>query len=491
MHSTTAEGPAVAAQPRPKIDGGYVLGSVAQLLTAWWAYKSGLIRLADLRAWFALLEMKARRCRIEPGARARYTRVELGRLIGGSKRLATSSLNRLQAAGLVSPDPEHGVALAVSSDGIPGPLAGFWRALPKAPKRSRVPIPRRIVRWIARGASASQIATAVGTCVRCLYWRRDVLHPDGVIDPVGRVKCSWIADVFGLSLRAAKQARADLVRTGWLKRIPLDGEHWAAQRFGGRFAVDLTWSPDPDPQARADSAPRNRPKCAESAPPDSHGEPPSGTQNPEPASGPAGFSTPGEDPESPRPTLANIRPDDLPDTGRLLALHAQAVERGKASASEGGRLAFVGMAEHALRFGRDAVRLFAWMIRTQRWSFITEGDDEAARRRLRDFDQARRRAVAVEPVERIGQPPRNQAPTPPGLSDDAQVARAVLAVVQRRGVALDSFDVFRQTPQGPGWTRERWTAAVGELDAERWRHGQAAAQVSDYSPNPTLDNGRR
>jgi hypothetical protein len=53
----------------------------------------------------------------------------------------------------------------------------------------------------------------------------------------------------------------------------------------------------------------------------------------------------------PAPTLRNVRIEDLKDTGRLLDLHRQAIDRKLIGASESDRLEFVAAAEHALAVG--------------------------------------------------------------------------------------------------------------------------------------------
>ena len=64
---------ALPAKPR----GGYRIITAAILAAAWWAYRCKLIRLVDLRVWFAAHEMDARRCRIEPDLPCRFTLGEL------------------------------------------------------------------------------------------------------------------------------------------------------------------------------------------------------------------------------------------------------------------------------------------------------------------------------------------------------------------------------------------------------------------------------
>jgi len=60
---------------------------------------------------------------------------------------------------------------------------------------------------------------------------------------------------------------------------------------------------------------------------------------------------------SPPPRLAEVRPEDLVDAGRLLELHWQAAAKGLVGTSEADRLKFVAAAEHARAVGlRDAGR---------------------------------------------------------------------------------------------------------------------------------------
>ena len=77
-------------------------------------------------------------------------------------------------------------------------------------------VPRRILRLLAGGARPALIATTLGTLLRCLSRRRS-----GWVGR-GRVKASWIADVFGVDLRGVKAARLELVALGWLSPEPSD-----------------------------------------------------------------------------------------------------------------------------------------------------------------------------------------------------------------------------------------------------------------------------
>jgi hypothetical protein len=85
----------------------------------------------------------------------------------------------------------------------------------------------------------------------------------------------------------------------------------------------------------------------------------------------------------PPPTLRNIRPQDLKDTGRLLVLHTQAVRGGLLGGSEAERLTFVGLAQHVLTYRpANAGGLFRQLVVRRQFHFVTQEDEDAARRRL-------------------------------------------------------------------------------------------------------------
>src|SRR5262249_572545 len=56
----------------------------------------------------------------------------------------------------------------------------------------------------------------------------------------GTVKLSWIAQAFGVSLRAARYARAELVRLGWFGRDESSFQR-KMNRDGSYFRIDLAW----------------------------------------------------------------------------------------------------------------------------------------------------------------------------------------------------------------------------------------------------------
>lgn len=163
----------------------------------------------------------------------------------------------------------------------------------------------------------------------------------------------------------------------------------------------------------------------------------------------------------PPPTLRDVTPADLADVGRLLALWAQAQQRGWLSSSAADRLNVVAAAVHAQRIGQAPCRLFVALLRDRRWDVITQADEDTARAWLRTFRDG---------------PPRRAAPAP---------VAPLLASVVPRSVDADVVDAvqrglppaWRDRPflflklHDPTWTPARWAQAQAELT--QWRLLQA------------------
>jgi hypothetical protein len=449
----------VATAARKKPAGGFHLVPVVEVASAWWAYSEGLIRIADLRAWFACHEAKARRCSGKDREAPRFGLDEIRGLTGVPVAKLRGSIKRLEEAGLLSWSES---ALTFGTGHDLG--AGFTAFLSGLPNNARmVPVPRRIVRLIAGGSRPALIACILGHLLRCLYYR------NGLVEPKGRCKASWVSETFGVSLRRVKHARAELVRLGWL--LPEEAPQWALNRWGAWVSINLDWH-RLDGISNSKDEPKTAPPPAVSvpktAPPDSDKEPLRESNNQKPASGgPTGFSnSEGQGGENP-PTLRDVVPADLRDTGRLLTLHAEAVGLDLVGDSESGRLKFVAAAEHARVIGtRNPSGLFVRLVRGKLWHFLTQGDEDAARLRLKRhlFGEPRR--------EEPASPPPRPVFTVPTLSDDARMVQAVQNAANRAGFRGDAFYLLKR--ERPEWTRERWDAASHEMAGDR----QPAARVS-------------
>jgi hypothetical protein len=483
MSSSETKGePARREEPK----GGYEPISVVQLAMAWWAYCEGLIPKLGLRVYFACFELEIRR-RLS-GGKYQPSLDELRKLVGGQAAADTpgqgglrAALRQLQTLGLLRSCSKSEMTFAQSPDELRHEdLSGLWAMLAELPGSGRkIPVPRRILRRLAGGLSKSRTAVVIAHLMRCLFYRKG----EG-INPVGCCKASWIARVFGITERSVYDARKYLIdELGWL--IAQDNSQHILNRNGLWVTVNLAWGTG---EQKADAAPSSgqgdgplthaaeqettasthsengfSPPPAEnegqfSGPRENKNPLFEGSKNQKPASGgPAGvcIHDGGEDqtshPSAP-PTLRDIQPEDLKDTGRLLELHQEAVEREFISPSESDRMKFAAGAAHAQAVGAKPCKLFAWMVWGKRWEYITQADEDAARIRLKQHFHGIRREQPV---------PAPQAASAP-LSADALLARSVRAALQRAGYRGDPFPLLRR--EKPEWTRERWDQAVAELE---------------------------
>jgi hypothetical protein len=469
-----------AAEPQEitgAVAGGYRLIPVVQVAMVWWAYKRGLIRYIDLRTWFGCHELVARRCVVRPGEPVRYSAAELDGLVGGvGGKRREASLGRLQKAGLLTWS-SSAITFAASPDGLPtDDLAAFWSFFNAVPNHNRkLPVPRRTVREIAGGLKPVVVATMLGHLLRCVYlWK-------GAFEPEGCCKASWIAETFGVDVRGVKRARRHLACIGWLTLKP--SEQWHRQRYGARVVVNLGWSRKPStesvrPSPSVSEEPRRGlpPRAAvfspELPPPESDKDLSSRFRNQKPASrGPAGFSA--GKVERKNPTMRHVELWDLKDTGRLLLLFRDAVARELVGESEGERLLFVGAAERALFKGTvNPCGLFVRLVRGRLWDHVTNSDEDAAHERLKaHLYGVRRKREASRPVR--------PKPVRVELSDDARLVVAVQRVARERRFGSDAFYLVRQVK--PEWTRERWDAAVAELERARFAQLRVNAGAAVYA----------
>ncbi len=359
---------------RPKPEGGYVLIPAMRLLSAYMAHREDFIRLVDLRIWLACHELVARRCGARKGCPLHYTTRELAAILKTphESRIA-AGVKRLVRAGLLSWSASKVEFPEWNGAGIPEATSRLRGAASLvANHRRRVPVPRRLIVWLAREGTGAMIATVFGHLLRCLYFR------GGACAPSGMCKGSWVAQVFGAHPRTVKRARAELVALGWL--VPAATSQWARNRWGQRFAVNLEWSPSGDSTAAPRTPPRSRRLRLPSPPPESHRELSSRRlkhQEPAPR-GPVGACA-GHQGLTP-PTLRRVLAADLHDPRRLQSLFADAVRSGFVTASECDRQRVFTAAGRALRVGAsNPPGLFAWLVRGQRWSMLTLADEDRGR----------------------------------------------------------------------------------------------------------------
>ena len=347
------------ARVYPSVAGGFVRISVRALACAW----EGTAGVGEFRAWLACWEIQARR-QGRPATSLRTS--ELARLLGVTPRTARSIATRLQRDGWLDPS---GVLVLRTND----PAVGhrFTDSIGKG--QGSLIIPRRVLRYLAAGASRATIATVLGILLRCLS-----RHRNG-FESRGRIKASWIALAFGLDLRRIKAARTELERLDWIQAEP--GLQRIENRHGRAYRINLAWTPPgagmtpPQPESgRVIATPSLNQDLL-----------PGRNENQELARTSRASGIELERAKRiPGPSLNDIKPDDLRDIGRTLELYRQAVERGLLAQSEANRLRFVALAIHAQNIGKaNPPGLFAALLRRKAWAFITGVEETRASVRLK------------------------------------------------------------------------------------------------------------
>ena len=324
-----------------QVEGGFAFVPTASLMACWQGYKSGKLKLRDVRAWVGIVEMVERRTASELQRAPYYDLEELSRLTG--VRVCRGAVRRLSDIGVVEWSRER-----VRVTGTTGSASI---------RRKWVPVPRRILRWLARNGTAADIATAFGHAIRCLYYdSKQKRCRSG-----GHCTAQWVAEHFGVGERSVKRARSAWVKREWL-RVVEDGK--SGHRTGARFIIELAWR---SPHRMAPQTSSNR---ATLAPPRDQQDPPSEIKQPEPNSG------------SQRPVcLSHIVPEDLGDPARLAEVHRQAGQQGLVAKSQAGALLVFSAAARAKRCAeRNPCGMFATIIRKQLWSHISCIDEDSARK---------------------------------------------------------------------------------------------------------------
>ncbi|WP_435022556.1 hypothetical protein TA3x_005752 (plasmid) [Tundrisphaera sp. TA3] len=388
-----ARGPAAAS-----IAGGFVRVGVATLLHAWRECQGRAGGAGDFRAWLAAHELRARRGRIAAGTGSgrspSYRIAELARLSGIGERRAGQAVRRLVRSGLLA-WAEDGSTIDFP-DPVAGPAGGIGEPIDASlPGRSgTLCIPRRLLRFLADRARPALIATALAALLRCLSRRKAGWGSRG------RIKASWVARAFGVDARGVKAARASLAEIGWLAAEGDAKDQWSWNRWGRVYRIDLGWA-----ASDADRHPSGRPPRRESPPLDLDPDPLPEESHPEPGRpGPPGDrlrrgegdgmpsireAGPGV-PALPRPSLRDIRPEDLRDPARILDLHRRAIAAGWATGSEADRLRYVAAAAHARAVGvANPPGLFRAIVEGRRWGSLTQQDEDRARSQLRALDATR------------------------------------------------------------------------------------------------------
>ena len=474
---------------RVKPDGGYVHVSTFRLGIGWWAYRRGMLSIRAVRVLLALHELGIRRAAHgwsekklgrSPEFTPHFSVDELGRLCGLPAKKARVALKELLDLGLVREFSGERITFAPSLEDLelsPDQRSEFWEWFSGLTKRKRVPLPRRILALACESSSPAQIGFILGASLRCIYF-----HPKGEgFNYTGWLSSSWLADRFGVCLRAAKAAKAHLVRLGWVKLRGRVG------KFGERLTLNPAWERVDQTKEAGEPGPNSAPLDAasgpNSAPPKtresfSETEIQKPRESPRPVvgdSGPGLFQTEldskSKDSEgSSSVRLSSIKPEDFKDLNRALELFRQAVKCGlMPDESEHSRLRWVAAIERARTVpAQNPAGLFLSIVKNRRWGFLSEGHWDAANTRLKAhlFGSAASMPLAMGPLgglgTRLGTRASQPRPPQPMLGKDALLIRTLRGFLAQRGMRVkDILPHLRQ--QDASWNRERLEAAELEL----------------------------
>lgn len=404
---------------RTKPDGGFCFIPAIPLIAAWWAFKARFVTLGDLRVWLGFFEVVARRCVDRKTRSLSCVEHELTGLAGLSIEQLRASIRRLERAGLLLPNRTVSrwwhLPDAVAVDGR--------RALADAIQdvqnnRRRVPVPRRLIRFLCRTSRPVMWATVLGHVFRCLYYRNGQCAPDG------RCKASWVASVFDVDLRNVKAARSELVEIGVLLMDPSD--QCSMNRWGPRVRFNLEWN---GVSASRRSPPPLDDFAAKSPPPKKDRELASRLEDQKPHSAGGSCSS---------SLRWHVTPSDLASSTGVDGLYHRLVASGVCVASEASRLSFFAAAARTRRVARqNPLGFLATIVRRGLWSFATNRDEDVARTWLRKLRESKpsqcaefganslagqprprvnepaRAADVLQRLLAVGRPPPSKSPAPP------------------------------------------------------------------------------
>jgi hypothetical protein len=366
---------------------GYQTTSPRELAVVLDAYASGKVSLRGVRVFFAVKEMQAVR---DAARRSRPGRAEKGscfridevvRLTGDlGEATVRREVRRLANAGVLAFSQ---VSIRMGDASASSELLSHL-ACRRSPLRP-IPVPRPVLRFLARCKKKSLMLTTVAYLVRGLSLERST----GAMKGRGTVKLSGVGRVFGLSERATRYARAELIRVGWISKDSGSNQR-KLNRDGAYFELDLAWGRGAERPREAESvshasrrfAPRTSKNGAAFAPPKERRVNYFVSKNqktPGAPAGPAGVSTKRAREERP-PILRDVKRADLENFSRTEALYRQAVKQGIVRESEASFLDWVAAAVRAKSTdARDPVRVFVGIVRRGLWHHIAQADEDRAR----------------------------------------------------------------------------------------------------------------
>lgn len=386
---------------------GYKAITPIKLLNGVSAYKSGEISFKALRVYLSCFELEAireaaKRSQKLKNAKVKdwvsYEKRELISLTGGlTLRSIGKSLKELERASLMSFSKERitftETPNRTSRELIEETLSGR--------KGTRaIPVPRRLIKLLGSLTKPALFLSLIGYMLRGL----SINPKTGEINPKGTVKASWIAEAFGLSLRAVKSSRAELISLGIISK-DVNSYQRKLNRDGAYFELNLEWSKaesrgeseaqtvDNFATSKNEFAPPRPQNCTEFAPL---------IEKPKTSKEYKNQKTWGSKPtgvcnqtfqERNSPNIRDIQPEDFREFSRNEILYWQAVNLGLITHSEANVLNWVSASIRA-RETENPARIFMGIIKKKLFHHVTQAQEEIARnaisrRREKHFDAYR------------------------------------------------------------------------------------------------------
>ena len=363
----------------PSIPGGHALIMPKDQCLLWSAYELNVISLNAFKVWWSTLEARSWR-RDQPEC---VLVTDTMRITHMPESVVVAALARLSATGLLELN-DGTLRLMPDVSLLPEAVRQRARAMydllhPKVRDKA-IRMPRRLLRELIRaGKRVARIAAILGMVTRTMLAKRAASQ--GAF--IGRVKASWLSEMYNISLGAVKVARGQLIREGWFATIP---DVWKLrQRWGLRVALSLrpvrpVSAPSPEvaappeipPAPESDPAPEPNPAASQLIP--LNGQ--NGMQLIPPFLNPdlsteienhqelareeeAGVVTNKDEEQikeedggqGKKPSWSHIERRDLSDPGRRWELYESALTLGAVAASEPGKLLFFSGVAKVLRLG--------------------------------------------------------------------------------------------------------------------------------------------
>ena len=224
------------------VEAGYKTITPFEIANCLHAQETGQISHRAVRIYFGCQAMLAvreaarrseRRKGRKPTEKPRYLLSELCRLTKLSARIVKRELRAAQRASLLQFSETE---IVFHKAPLPGSGELCEIISGKRSARRPIPVPRSVLRFIARSAKAAGSMTMLGYVLRGL----SIARKGGEVKGVGTAKAAWIADAFGLSLRSVRTARKELIEMGFISQDTGSTQR-KLNRDGSYFRINLAW----------------------------------------------------------------------------------------------------------------------------------------------------------------------------------------------------------------------------------------------------------